>query len=358
MARSPLSHLILSLLLNHARFLDDADELGMLGNQLLVLILQPHELFGASLEVEFKRAFASDTSLLRQLLVLFVFLCPFVFGDGELGLDVVKSGVQLGKFLFILGVLSLNELHFLTSVRQHDNLVDDLAAKTGQLLVPLLNLLVKGLVLDLELLVIDQVETFRELLLFLQDFLLVGQTVPQSDVLKTILVDLLILRFVSILPVFDDLGAEFLASSAVNGVHGHTALQLLELLLNLGALSLLLVEFALEFASHAVVPILSLLQVVADLVHVGQRVQILVLVEHLVTLLFVVTGVRVHQNDLLLAVFVQLLELLVLTTFVLDSLNELAFHGGLTRQLTKTIVGLLLLLVFAVHGRVVFRANI
>ena len=39
-------------------------------------------------------------------------------------------------------------------------MVDDLTAQAGQLLVPLLDLLVQGLVLNLQLLVIDQVEAF------------------------------------------------------------------------------------------------------------------------------------------------------------------------------------------------------
>ena len=62
-------------------------------------------------------------------------------------------------------------------------MVDDLTAQAGQLLVPLLDLLVQGLVLDLQLLVIDQVEAFSQLLLLLQDFLLIGQSVSKSDVL-------------------------------------------------------------------------------------------------------------------------------------------------------------------------------
>ena len=62
-------------------------------------------------------------------------------------------------------------------------MVDDLTAQAGQLLVPLLDLLVQGLVLNLQLLVIDQVEAFSQLLLLLQDFLLIGQSVSKSDVL-------------------------------------------------------------------------------------------------------------------------------------------------------------------------------
>lgn len=100
-------------------------------------------------------------------------------------------------------------------------MVDDLAAQAGQLLVSLLDLLVQGLVFDLELLVIDQVETFCQLLLLLQHFLLVGQSVPEGDILQTILMHLLVFGFIGLLPLFDDLGAQFLACAAMHGVHGN-----------------------------------------------------------------------------------------------------------------------------------------
>ena len=220
-------------------------------------------------------------------------------------------------------------------------MVDDLSSQAGQLLVSLFDLLVKSLVLNLELFVIDQVETLSELFLLLEDLLLVGQTVSQSDVLQTVLMDLLIFSLVGFLPFFNNLGAELLASTTVDSVHGHTALELLELLLDLSAFGLLLVKFVLELAGHAVVSVLSLLQVVADLMHVSQSVQVLVLVKHLIALFFVVAGVSLHKNDLALALFVQLLEILVLATLIFNSLDKLTLHRRLTGEVSHTIVVLL-----------------
>ena len=92
----------------------------------------------------------------------------------------------------------------------------------------------------------------------------------------------LILRVVLVLPVFDDLLRQFLSCSAVDGVHCHGALKLLELLLDLRALGLLLVKFVLEFTSHTIVSILSLFEIVTNLMDVGEGVEVFVLVQHLV----------------------------------------------------------------------------
>ena len=208
----------------------------------------------------------------------------------------------------VLPVLCLDVLHLLTRMRQHDDMVDDLASKAGQLLVSLLNLLVESLILDLKLLVINKMKTFSQLLLLLQYLLLVSKSVSQSNILESILMHLLIFSLISLLPLLDDLGAEFLACPAVDGVHSDRSLQLLELLLNLRALRLLLIEFVLEFASHAIVPILRLLQVVSNLMDIGEGVQVLVLMKHLISVLFIVTIVSVHQDDLALAVLVCLLQ--------------------------------------------------
>ena len=166
-------------------------------------------------------------------------------------------------------VLCLDILHLLTCMRQHNDMVNDFGSETRQLLISLFNLLVESLVLDFELLVVDQVETLSELFLLLKHFLLVGKSVPQGDVLETILMNLLILGFIGFFPVFDDLGAELFTSAAVDGVHGNRTLELLELLLNLCALRLLLVQLVLEFTSHTIVTVLSFFQVVSDLMHVG-----------------------------------------------------------------------------------------
>jgi len=258
---------------------------------------------------------------------LLVELGAIVLSLRELSLGLVKLLGDIVELLRILLVLSLDVLILLARMRQHDDMVDDLASKTRQLLVPLLDLLVEGLIFDLELLVINEMKTFSQLLLLLQDFLLVSKSVSQSDVLETVLMHFLILGLISLLPLLDDLGTEFLARPAVDSVHRNRALQLLELLLNLRALRLLLIKFVLELASHAIVPILGLLQVVSDLMNVGKGVQVLVLVKHLIRVLLVVTVVRVHQDDLALAVLVRFLQLLVLTTLIFDGRNELLLHS-------------------------------
>lgn len=79
----------------------------------------------------------------------------------------------------------------------------------------------------------------------------------------------LVFSLVVLLPVLDDFGAELLARATMDGIHGDTALQLLELLVNLRALCLLFVELVLEFTGHLVVSLLGLAQVVADLMDVG-----------------------------------------------------------------------------------------
>ena len=139
---------------------------------------------------------------------------------------------------------------------------------------------------------------------------------------------LLVFGFIGLFPLLDHFGAQFLACTAVHSVHGNGALQLLELLLNLRALRLLLVELVLQLTGHPVVAILRLLQVVSDLMHVGERVEVLMLVEHLISALVVVTSVRVHQDDLLLAIFIGSLELLIFTTLILDRSDQLFLHSG------------------------------
>jgi len=143
-------------------------------------------------------------------------------------------------------------------VGKHDHVVDNLAAKTGELLVTLLDLLVKRLVLNLELLVIDQVKTFSKLLLLLQYLLLILETVPEGDVLETVLMNFLIFGFISLFPLLDNLLRKLLSSAAVHSIHSDRSLQLFELLLDFRALSLLLVQFVLKLTSHTVVTILGL----------------------------------------------------------------------------------------------------
>ena len=193
----------------------------MLLRQHLILLVQRGELRLTLLKRVLQRAVPRNTRLLRQLLVLLVKLRPLVLLLGKLGLRLVKLLIDLEELIFVLFVLRLDVLHLLTRVRQHDHMVDNLSAETGQLLVPLLNLLVERLVFNLQLLVIDQVKTFSKLLFLLQYFLLVGETVSERDILQSILMNFLIFGLIGFFPLLDDLGAELLSSATVNRVHSH-----------------------------------------------------------------------------------------------------------------------------------------
>jgi hypothetical protein len=127
-----------------------------------------------------------------------------------------------------------------------------------ELFVSLFDFLVKCLVLDLQLLEIDQVKAIGKLLSLFQDLFLVGKPVSKGDVLKSILMNLLILHRLSLVPLFKDFLVDLLSSSRHDGVLSNTLLQLLELLLNLMAFGLFFIEFSLQLRSHLVVSILSL----------------------------------------------------------------------------------------------------
>ena len=72
-----------------------------------------------------------------------------------------------------MAVLHLYILKLLAGMREYDDGGGNLLPEFVQLLVSLLDLLVEGLVFDLELLEIDQMEAIRQLLLLFQDLLLI-----------------------------------------------------------------------------------------------------------------------------------------------------------------------------------------
>jgi hypothetical protein len=163
-------------------------------------------------------------------------------------------------------------------VAEYDDRGGDLLPQLVKFLVAFLDLLIERLVLDLELLEVDEVKPVGQLLLLFEDLLLVGQAVAEGDVLQAELCDLLVLLELALLLHLDELLRDLLARAGVDGVLRHRALQLLELRLNLLALRLLLIQLSLQLTRHLVVTVLRLLQVETHLVHVGQRVQVLVLV--------------------------------------------------------------------------------
>ena len=169
-------------------------------------------------------------------------------------------------------------------------------------------------------------ESISELLLLAQDLLLVLQPVAQCDVLQAVLVHLLVLGGIGIFPFFDLLGRQLLAVTAVDRILRHRPFQLLELVFNLLTLGLLLVELGLQLASHAVVTILGVFQVEADLVHVGERVEVLVVAHHLVGLRCLLLLDCFAKDDPLLERQVGLLQLFVLGKLILDSFDQLFSH--------------------------------
>lgn len=72
--------------------------------------------------------------------------------------------------------------------------------------------------------------------------------------------------------------------------------------------------------------------------NVGERVEVLVLVKHLVSVFLVVTVAVVHQNDLALALFVDLLQFLVLAALVLNGLNQFTLHSWMAGQVAHSTV--------------------
>jgi len=61
--------------------------------------------------------------------------------------------------------------------------IDNFAAETSQLLITLFDFLIERLILNLELFIVDKMQSFSKLLSFLEHFLLVLKTVSQGDVL-------------------------------------------------------------------------------------------------------------------------------------------------------------------------------
>lgn len=108
-------------------------------------------------------------------------------------------------------------------------------------------------------------------------------------------------------------------------------------MLNFLAFRLFFVQLGLEFTSHAVVAVLSVLQVEADLVHVGESVEILVVTHHLVLLIGLLCLDSFAQDDLLLKLFVLAAKCIVFYAFFANCLNELLLHLILVLQVSSVI---------------------
>lgn len=133
----------------------------------LDILLQVYNLSLPSLEVVIQLGLVDDTSLLLEPLVDLKQLLSLLLQPRLLVLFRVQLVAKNLQLLGLIHVLLLHVLQLLPSVRQDYNGLSDLLSQFVQFLVSLLYLLVQGLVLNLQLLEVDQMETVSELLLLL-----------------------------------------------------------------------------------------------------------------------------------------------------------------------------------------------
>ena len=88
-------------------------------------------------------------------------------------------------------------------------------------------------------------ETISQLLLLFQDFFLISQLISEGDILQSILMHLLILQRLTLLPLIPLFWGNNLSGPGEDSIRRNRPLQLFELLFDLMALSLFLIEFSL-----------------------------------------------------------------------------------------------------------------
>ena len=302
------------------------------------------DLINSSLVVLGQLLLVDDTRLLLELLVDSEQLLPFLLVVVLLSLVKGQSVSQLTQFLVFIFILFFNVLELFSGVTQNDHCGRDLGSKLVELLISFFDFFIKSLVFDFQLLEIDQMESVCQLLLLLQDFLLVGESVSQSDVLKSVLMHFLIFELLRLFPFIECFLGNGLASSGEHSIFSHTSLQLFELLLDFVTFSLFFIQFSLKFRSHFVVTVLSLFKIDSHLMNIRKSVQVLVLIHLNVRLTAVLLEVGIHHNDLFLQLFILSLELVLLSQFFLNGLDKISFHFVLTWQLfnfvSRSLIGL------------------
>ena len=88
-------------------------------------------------------------------------------------------------------------------------------------------------------------ETVSQLLLLFQHFLLVSQLISESDILQSILMHLLILQRLTLLPLIPLFWGNNLSGPREDSIRRNRPLQFFELLFDLMAFGLFLIEFSL-----------------------------------------------------------------------------------------------------------------
>lgn len=197
--------------------------------------------------ISLKGLLVDNTSLLLELLILLPQTLSILLQSAQFSLLIVQYLVEFLEVFILLSILLLDVLQLFSCVTQNDYSGGDLLSELVQLFVSLFDLLIKSLVFDLKLLEIDQVKTVCQLLLFLKDLLLVSQSVSKSNVLQSVLMDLLVLQGIHLFPLIQYLLRNLLACTREHCILGYTSLELLKLLLDFMAFSLLLIQLSLEF---------------------------------------------------------------------------------------------------------------
>lgn len=94
--------------------------------------------------------------------------------------------------------------------------------------------------------------------------------------------NLLVLSRIGVLPLFDLFWRKLLTIPTVNRVLRNRAFQLFKLVLYLLALRLFLIKLGLKLAGHAVVAVLGVFKVKANLMDISECIEVLVVTHHLV----------------------------------------------------------------------------
>ena len=130
-------------------------------------------------------------------------------------------------------------------------------------------------------------KTISKLFFFLEDFFFVCQSVSQSNILKSVLMNFLIFKTFTIFPVFKGFLWNLLSCSTKDSVLSDTSLKLFELLFNFVTFCLLFVKLSLKFRGHFIVTILRFFEIDSYLMDISKSIKILMFV-HLDIWLFII----------------------------------------------------------------------
>eukprot|EP01137_Pigoraptor_chileana_P002617 Opistho-2@41710 len=190
------------------------------------------------------------------------------------GFNVTQNGTQLGA-------LDLHKLQLFFEVCKHLHSVGDLLAELQEFLISLLDLLVVCLVLNLQLLKVNQMQSIRKLLLLLELILAFSQFVSEFDVLQSHRNDFHFLPQLILLKTLHNLWRNGLSCSTVFGCEGHFPLERSKLLSHLLDTLLLFLELVTEFLHLRCVSLCLPLELIVQFVEGRHALNVsLLLVRH------------------------------------------------------------------------------